>query len=94
MGKPEERPYNEETPVGPKRFSEYAQSKYEGDRVVWELRRERSLPVVVLYPAAILGAGDPKATGQYIRDLRRSPRSVATAYIPRTTSCRVREMST
>jgi dihydroflavonol-4-reductase len=77
-GKPEERPYDEETPVGPKRFSEYAQSKYEGDQVVWELRRERSLPVVVLYPAAILGAGDPKASGQYIRDLleRRVPARV------------------
>ena len=65
-GKPEERPYNEETPVGPKRFSEYAESKYEGDQVVWELRRERSLPVVVvLYPAAILGA--PETSGLWRR---------------------------
>ena len=74
-GKPGQSPYNEETPVGPKRFSEYAESKYRGDQVVWELHRKRNLPVVVLYPAAILGAGDPKASGQYIKDLlkRRVP---------------------
>ena len=34
--------------------------------------------MVVLYPGAVLGAGDPKATGQYVRDLieRRVPARV------------------
>ena len=68
-GKPSQTPFDEETPVGPERFTEYAQSKYEGDLFVWELYRERNLPVVMLYPTAILGAGNPKANGQYVRDL-------------------------
>jgi dihydroflavonol-4-reductase len=73
-GKPAQSPFDEETPVGP-RSTEYAESKYEGDQVVWKLYRERELPVVVLYPGGVLGAGDPKSTGQYIRDLveRRVP---------------------
>jgi dihydroflavonol-4-reductase len=46
--------------------------------VVWEFYRQEGLPVVVLYPGAVLGAGDPKATGQYVRDLieRRVPAKV------------------
>jgi dihydroflavonol-4-reductase len=68
-GKASRRPFDEETPFGPERFTEYARSKYEGDEVVWELHRPRGLPVVVLYPGIVLGAGDPKASGRYIRDL-------------------------
>jgi nucleoside-diphosphate-sugar epimerase len=73
-GNPAQSPFDEETPVGP-RSTEYAESKYEGDQVVWKLYRERELPMVVLYPGGVLGAGDPKSTGQYIRDLieRRVP---------------------
>ena len=75
FGKPEERPFNEESSVGPVRFSEYARTKYEGDLITWQLYRERGLPLVVIYPGAVLGPGDSKATGQYIRDLihRRLP---------------------
>jgi len=68
-GKPKHRPVDEETPMGPVRFTEYAQSKYEGDEIVWELYRERGLPAVVLYPGGILGAGNPKSNGQFIRNL-------------------------
>jgi dihydroflavonol-4-reductase len=68
-GKPRQVPFDEQTPVGPERFTEYAQSKYEGDLVVWELFRESGLPVVVLYPGGVLGAGNPKANGRYIRDV-------------------------
>jgi dihydroflavonol-4-reductase len=73
-GNPAQSPFDEETPVGP-RSTEYAESKYEGDQVVWKLYRERELPMVVLYPGGVLGVGDPKSTGQYIRDLieRRVP---------------------
>ena len=74
-GKPMQMPFDEDTPAGPERFTAYAQSKYEGDLVVWEFYRGRNLPVVMLYPGSVLGAGDPKATGQYVRDLieRRVP---------------------
>ena len=68
-GKPSRSPFHEETPFGPERFTEYARSKYEGDEAVWELHRQRGLPVVFLYPGIVLGAGDPKASGRYIRDL-------------------------
>jgi dihydroflavonol-4-reductase len=68
-------PFTEESPLGTKRFTEYAQSKYEGDEVVWELYRQKGLPVVALYPGVVLGPNDPKSTGQYVRDLieRRVP---------------------
>jgi dihydroflavonol-4-reductase len=68
-GNTPDSPFDEESPVGTERFTEYARSKHEGDEVVWELYRQKGLPVVVLYPGAVLGAEDPKATGQYVRDL-------------------------
>jgi dihydroflavonol-4-reductase len=68
-GRPAQIPFDEETPVGPERFTAYAQSKYEGNLVVWKLYRERGLPVVVLYPGGVMGAGNPKSNGQYIQDL-------------------------
>ena len=74
-GKPLQIPFDERTPEGPERFTEYARTKHEGDLLVWEHYRERDLPVVVLYPGAVLGPEDPKSTGQYVRDLveRRVP---------------------
>ena len=77
-GNTPDSPFDEQSPVGTERFTEYARSKHEGDEVVWELYRQRGLPVVVLYPGVVLGAEDPKATGQYVRDLieRRVPARV------------------
>ncbi len=78
FGKPADSPFTEESQVGPVRFSEYSRTKYEGDLVVWDLRNTRKLPVVVIYPCAVLGAGDPKATGKYLKALlsRRLPATV------------------
>ncbi len=77
-GKPEDCPFTEESKVGKVRYSDYARTKYDGEQIVWELYRTRGLPVVVVYPAAVLGAGDHKATGRYINDLihRRMPATV------------------
>ena len=77
-GKPRDIPFIEESPVGPVRFSEYARTKYSGDLVAWELYEKKKLPLVVIYPAGVLGAGDPKATGKYIRNLihRKMPATV------------------
>jgi dihydroflavonol-4-reductase len=74
-GKPEDCPFTEESPVGPVRFSEYFRTKYEGDLIAWELYEKKGLPLVMVYPVAVLGPGDPKTTGQYIQDLiyRRMP---------------------
>jgi dihydroflavonol-4-reductase len=69
FGLPARSPITEETPVGPVRFSEYARTKYEGDLVAWKLRETRGLPLVVVYPGSVLGPGDTKASGRYVRDL-------------------------
>lgn len=68
-GKPVDCPFREESEVGPDRFCDYFRTKYEGDQIVWDLYRQKRLPVVVVYPTAVLGPGDPKATGQYIMNL-------------------------
>lgn len=68
-GKPADSPFTEETPIGPVRFSEYARTKYAGDLIAWELYEKKKLPLVMIYPGAVTGSGDPKTTGQYIKDL-------------------------
>ena len=74
-GKPEDCPFTEESEVGPIRFSEYARTKYEGDLIAWELHKKKKLPLVMLYLGSVLGAGDPKPTGQWINNFinRRIP---------------------
>jgi dihydroflavonol-4-reductase len=68
-GKPKESPFNEESPVGPVRFSEYARTKYRGDLIAWKLFKEKKLPLVVIYPAMVIGPGNPKFGGQFVRNL-------------------------
>jgi len=77
-GKPAECPFCEDSPVGPERFSEYFRTKYEGDLIAWELHEKKGLPLLMIYPTAVLGPGDPKASGRYIQDLihRRLPARV------------------
>ena len=77
-GQPADRPFTEDSPVGPVRFSEYAETKYQGELIAWELNETRGLPLVTIYPAPVLGPGDPKATGQYVQGLifRRTPATV------------------
>jgi dihydroflavonol-4-reductase len=77
-GKPADVPFTEESRVGPVQYSEYFRTKYEGDKIAWELYESRGLPLVVIYPVCVLGAGDTKASGRYIKDLisRRLPATV------------------
>jgi dihydroflavonol-4-reductase len=77
-GKPKDIPFTEESEVGPVRFSEYFRTKYEGDQIAWELYNSKKLPLVMVYPMAVLGPEDPKTTGQYIRRIlqRRLPARV------------------
>jgi dihydroflavonol-4-reductase len=70
-GKPAESPFSENSPVGPLRFSEYFKTKYEGDLIAWEFHQKKALPLVMVYPVAVLGPGDPKTTGKYIQNLIR-----------------------
>jgi dihydroflavonol-4-reductase len=66
-GRPEKTPFREDTPVGPERFSEYSRSKYKGEQIAWELFREKGLPLVVVYPCAVLGSGNVKYSGEMVR---------------------------
>jgi len=66
-GKPETLPFTEETPVGSVRPSEYTRTKYEGDLVAFQLYEKRGLPLVIIYPGTVVGTGDPKSIGRYIR---------------------------
>ena len=77
-GKPKEEPFNEESTIGPIQYSEYFRTKYEAEKIVWNLFKEKGLPVVVIYPVCVLGAGDTKASGRYIQDLinRKLPATV------------------
>lgn len=67
--------FTEENDPSPDQSCKYSESKYLADQLVWELYRSKGLPVTVLYPANILGPGDDKATGRYIRNIvfRRLP---------------------
>lgn len=75
-------PITESSEPGPHCASDYARSKREGDRVAWELFDSRGLPLVMIYPGAVVGPGDPKAAGRYLDRLRsgRMPAQVATGH--------------
>ncbi len=58
-------PFNEETPVGKDKFSDYARSKHLGDQAAWRIHRESGLPLVSVYPGGVVGPGNVKQTSQY-----------------------------
>ncbi len=60
-GVPDELPFNENSATGP-HPSDYGRSKYLGDSAGRELQREEGLPLAIVYLAAVIGAGDDKAT--------------------------------
>jgi dihydroflavonol-4-reductase len=65
-GRTSDVPFNEESPIG-EHTTEYARTKYEGDKVAWDLYKQNGLPLLMIYPCAVLGPDDPKSTGDYIR---------------------------
>lgn len=69
FGKPKDFPFNEQSNFGLVRYSEYFRTKYEGDQIAWNLYRNKGLPLVVIYPVCVIGAGDTKASGEYIKNL-------------------------
>ncbi|MBN1577639.1 MAG: NAD-dependent epimerase/dehydratase family protein [Chitinispirillaceae bacterium] len=71
-GKPEEIPFVESSTPGPVRFSEYARTKYAGEIIAWDLFKKNKLPLVVIYPAVVIGPGDTKVAEQYARLIRDS----------------------
>lgn len=69
FGKPADFPFNEKSQFGPVRYSEYFRTKFEGDQIAWDLYKNKNLPLVVIYPVCVIGAGDTKASGEYIKNL-------------------------
>lgn len=67
-GKTPDKPFNEKSPIG-EHTSEYGRTKYLGDKVAWELFQEKGLPLVMIYPCAVMGANDSKSSGDYVRRL-------------------------
>jgi dihydroflavonol-4-reductase len=82
-GKPKDDPFTEESPVGPIQYSEYFRTKYEAEKIVWNLFKQNGLPVVVIYPVCVIGPGDTKASGRYLRDLinRKLPATIFNNHI-------------
>lgn len=78
FGTPAQAPFNEQALPGAKLYSEYARTKAEADRLAWNEYYPHGLPLVAFYPAIVLGEGDNKASGQYIRDIvrRRVPSTI------------------
>jgi dihydroflavonol-4-reductase len=68
-GKPVDLPFNEESQPGPKLFSEYGRTKALANQLAWQFYHQHGLPLVVLYPGIVLGAGDYKPSGKYISDI-------------------------
>lgn len=68
-------PFTEKSEPGERPASEYARTKRRGELEAWKLHEEKGLPLVVIYPCNVLGAGDTRPTGSYINDLvnRRLP---------------------
>jgi len=62
-------PITEESEFGPLCASRYAQTKREGEMIAWRMHEEEGLPLVVIYPGAVIGADDPKAAGRYLRKI-------------------------
>jgi dihydroflavonol-4-reductase len=61
-------PITEESRYGSYRPSLYAQTKFEGDMIAWRMYEEKKLPLVIIYPSAVVGANDPKAAGRYLKN--------------------------
>jgi dihydroflavonol-4-reductase len=77
-GTPKNVPFTEESIPGSELYSHYAVSKSRADEIAWKYFKENQLPLVTLYPGIVIGAGDNKPSGQYIRDLvyRRVPSTI------------------
>jgi dihydroflavonol-4-reductase len=62
-------PITEETPFGSERASNYVRTKFEGDLLTWQLYEQEALPLIMIYPSAVLGPKDPNAAGRYVKNI-------------------------
>ena len=64
-----EWPITEMTAMGDRVPGDYARTKRAGEQLARELWAKQGLPLVIISPGAVMGAGDPKAAGRYVRNL-------------------------
>lgn len=62
------QPYNELTQYGNERFSQYADSKFYGEKFAEKFMEEEGLPLTILQPVSVIGAGDVKSSGRMIEN--------------------------
>jgi dihydroflavonol-4-reductase len=62
-------PIDEETPWGPHTPGDYARTKRIGEDIARDFHARHGLPVVIIAPGGVMGAGDPKATSRLVRAL-------------------------
>ena len=73
--------------------TEYARTKYLADSICWELFSREGLPLVMVYPAGVLGAGDTKPTGDYIENIAKRKSPVAAFLDSRATYVHVQDVA-
>ena len=69
-GVPKTLPFKENSMPGP-HPSDYGRSKHLGDKAGWRLYKQAGLPLTLVYLAAVIGAGDDKATMEVRRAVER-----------------------
>lgn len=69
-GVPRDLPFDENSLPGP-HPNEYGRSKHLGDAAGWKLHKNSDLPLTIVYLAAVIGAGDDKATMEVRRAVER-----------------------
>jgi dihydroflavonol-4-reductase len=62
-------PVTETTPYGDRVAGDYARTKRVAELILKEFAAAGRPPVVIVSPGAVLGAGDPKAAGRYVRNV-------------------------
>ncbi|MEE4194172.1 MAG: SDR family NAD(P)-dependent oxidoreductase [Anaerolineae bacterium] len=62
------QPYNELTQYGKERFSQYADSKFYGEKFAEKFMDEEGLPLTILQPVSVIGSGDTKSSGRQIQN--------------------------
>jgi len=69
-GNAKDKPTNESSAFGEKRYGRYFQTKYEGHLLAWEMYQKRGLPLVSVLPVAVTGAGDDYVFGPMMQMMK------------------------
>ena len=68
-GVPQEKPFTEDSLPAARLTTRYARTKRRAEEIVHQVAAKHGMELVVLQPGAVIGAGDTRATGQYLQEL-------------------------